>query len=62
MEEITELDLPRLQSFRMGSMSFEGDPEDERKIRTREPFLFKNTLIMKSASVFISMNEQISLP
>ena len=56
MEGVFQFDLPRLQSFTMGFMSFEGDFRKERRIRTEEPFLVKNSLVMKSESEFISMN------
>ena len=45
---IDDSDLPKLQSIQLGDDALHGDPRDDRKTISDEPYNYKNTLTMRS--------------
>ena len=45
---IDDSDLPKLQSIQLGKWALEGDDRADRKMISKEPYNYKNTLTMRS--------------
>ena len=47
-EWIDDSDLPKLQSIQLGEWALKGDNRDDRWTISDEPYMYKNTLTMRS--------------
>ena len=45
---IDDSDLPKLQSIELDYEALAGDPRDDRRTISKEPYNYKNTLTMRS--------------
>ena len=45
---IDDSDLPKLQSIQLGDDALAGDGRDDRQTIRRAPYIYKNTLTMRS--------------